>query len=1048
MMPWPQLLWYWLVDYYALASCVLLGAGLAMLRTRQPARRLTLCECALAGLAVLLVCGATASWPRFSLVAALPSPRQARPSSERTPHAPAAALVPAAAPALEHHGLERPAPAGVPDNPQSASGQLASSTKPAPRIARAPWLREAMRGAAGDISPALVSGSFLAGAVLMLGWLALGAWQMGSLRRRAQPAPEQLAAALARVVGPGRLGPELRVSDTAPQPVALGILRPAIILPDRFATEESQSRLETALAHEWAHIRNRDLWLIALVRLLLPVLYAHPTYWWLRRRIRDDQEALADASAAAIMGRADYAEVLLAWSRSACGRMPLAAGGSLAMFERSSQIARRIRVLLDRSFSIESACPPRWRLGVRGGAALCILGISLVTIRPAAVGAAGDSPQSEQRPGQTGGAQTAEPLGESISVLDPDGKPLAGARVYLTAERNIRKSRSDGAARYVATTGPDGSFRLSRNDAQAAFHRDVQVVVMAAGCGPAIGDDSVANGMKVLRLPEDDVPIRGRLLDTQGQPVAGATVQLAGLFWYAFGNLDEWLAAMKTEKAADPFQYQLRQWVSEDIPSLFPAVTTDREGRFTLRGVGRERIASLLISGAGVETRCEYVATREMPAVKVADFIGPGGHRNITYHGAVFDLVAGPGLEIVGTVRDKDTGKPLSGITVQTTASFGDPRRVFETISDAGGRYRLSGVPHRTSYGYQQEVLARVKDGLPYLSSLQRVADESGRGPIVTNFELKRGIWARGRVTDKSTGKPVWANVDYFIPEDNPHLNEYPPYGTDRNPVFADRNGEYKIVVIPGRGILGARFGNDTYRLGVGIDKIKGLKRDSAGQIRARPHAFSPMNHNALVEIDPKERDESVTADIELDRGRTLKGKLVGPDGQPVAGALMMGAQDFFQMWSHQALSSAEFEVRALGSEDKRGLVFYQEEKGLAGAYVVQPGELGPVTVRLEPCGTLTGRLVDDGGLPQAAVRMSCRRPYEGGDSRFQKGSLPSPVKTDKDGRFRVSGLVPGLKYSLEVRKDVMIAGYPAMDVTTRAGEALDLGDVKVTPNN
>ena len=79
-----------------------------------------------------------------------------------------------------------------------------------------------------------------------------------------------------------------------------------------------------------------------------------------------------------------------------------------------------------------------------------------------------------------------------------------------------------------------------------------------------------------------------------------------------------------------------------------------------------------------------------------------------------------------------------------------------------------------------------------------------------------------------------------------------------------------------------------------------------------------------------------------------------------------MGAEDYYQIWSHQPLPTAEFEVHALGSDGKRGLLFYHEGKQLAGAYVVKPDEAGPLTVKLEPCGTLTGRLVDGGG---------CRRP-------------------------------------------------------------------------
>jgi len=76
---------------------------------------------------------------------------------------------------------------------------------------------------------------------------------------------------------------------------------------------------------------------------------------------------------------------------------------------------------------------------------------------------------------------------------------------------------------------------------------------------------------------------------------------------------------------------------------------------------------------------------------------------------------------------------------------------------------------------------------------------------------------------------------------------------------------------------------------------------------------------------------------------------------------------------------------------------------------------------------------------------MTCDRPFDDGDaSRFEKGSLPSPIRTDKDGRFRATGLVPGLKYSLRVWKGRMIAGVAAKDVTTGAGEIKDLGDIRV----
>jgi RNA polymerase sigma factor (sigma-70 family) len=676
-------------------------------------------------------------------------------------------------------------------------------------------------------------------------------------------------------------------------------------------------------------------------------------------------------------------------------------------------------------------------------AALSILALAVGGLVAAATGRP-EAPNLEQAPGPESVKLKAE---ETIRVVDPDGKPARGAKVYRSDTRFRSMDHDPMTASFLAETGPDGSFRLSPDVAKAAMDRQEQVLATAEGSGPAFADPSVGDGMKLLRLARDDVPIRGRVLDVEGRPVAGASVQVVSILWHPSGKLDEWLDALKAEQVAFPVQYRLlRWWSSDDVPSLYPAVKTDSQGRFTLKGIGRERVVSLLINGPGIETRYEYAATRDMPAAKYPDFDRQNQAHQVTYYGASFDLVAGPGLEVVGTVRDKDTGRPIPGASVQTTGAFGNPLRFLRTTADAEGRYRLSGVTPKNDYGEAQKLLASVKGGPAYLQSVQSVGE--GRGVVSKDFELKRGVWARGRVTDQATGQPVQANLSYYILEDNPHLKDYPRYDTVNvgDPFRAGEDGAFEIVVMPGRGILGARFGNETYRLGVGIEKIQGLKMEGKGLFATRPHYLVPVNYNTLVEVNPKEGDESVKADIALDRGRTVKGTLVGPGGEPVEGALIMGAEDYFQSWSDAPLPSAEFEVHALGPDSKRGLLFFHEGKKLAGSYLVRPGESGPVTIKLEPCGTLTGRLVDDEGRPRPGAQMTCDGIFIGDDSRFEKGSLPAPIKTDEDGRFRTSGLVPGLKYSLRVWKGRMITGEAVKDVVAAPGEVKDLGDVRVPP--
>jgi WD40 repeat protein len=266
----------------------------------------------------------------------------------------------------------------------------------------------------------LVGWAFVACEALVLAWLGIGLWQTAVIRRQSRTAPQWSRDVLAHIVGDGGAAPDLLVSGWLAQPVAVGLLRPAIILPERFVEDEPRCRLEAALAHEWVHFRNRDLWWIALSGLLMPVLFAHPVYWWLRRRTREDQELLADAAAAD--GRGDYAEALLAWARQTLDRPRLAAAGSLALWERPSQLKRRILMLLDRDFRLEPTCPRRWSLGVCGAMALYVLALSVLTFRPAAVAVEADPPGLQAA--RESGPEKVEAFesGATVKVVDPDGK--------------------------------------------------------------------------------------------------------------------------------------------------------------------------------------------------------------------------------------------------------------------------------------------------------------------------------------------------------------------------------------------------------------------------------------------------------------------------------------------------------------------------------------------------------------------------------------------------------------------------------------------------
>src|SRR6185437_5139789 len=113
-----------------------------------------------------------------------------------------------------------------------------------------------------------------------------------------------------------------------------------------------------------------------------------------------------------------------------------------------------------------------------------------------------------------------------------------------------------------------------------------------------------------------------------------------------------------------------------------------------------------------------------------------------------------------------------------------------------------------------------------------------------------------------------------------------------------------------------------------------------------------------------------------------LKGRLLGPDGRPVQGAVGYGltrdasAARPEPAPADEALKTDAFTALGLYPKEQRTLSFGHKEKKLIGYVVVGGTEEKPVEVRLRPWGAVTGRLVDGGGKPLAGVQVSRYYPW------------------------------------------------------------------------
>src|SRR5262249_15395010 len=96
-----------------------------------------------------------------------------------------------------------------------------------------------------------------------------------------------------------------------------------------------------------------------------------------------------------------------------------------------------------------------------------------------------------------------------------------------------------------------------------------------------------------------------------------------------------------------------------------------------------------------------------------------------------------------------------------------------------------------------------------------------------------------------------------------------------------------------------------------------------------------------------------------------------------------------------------------------------------------------PVTVRLQKFATLRGRLVDEKGKPRPGARLIA------GAQRGQAHVQLRGQTTDRAGRFRLEGVIPGMKVRVWTPKVANVVTQVIPEVILKAGEAEDVGGGK-----
>ncbi|MHC4097501.1 MAG: M56 family metallopeptidase, partial [Planctomycetota bacterium] len=193
---------------------------------------------------------------------------------------------------------------------------------------------------------------------LLMGFVGVYRW-----RHHLEPLPERLAQRIVSLSE--RLGmrgfSRVFISPTVLQAMAVGYLRPMVLLPAAMVTQMQPEMLEAVIAHELAHIRRFDLWVNLAQRVTETLLFYHPAVWWLSICLRRERELCCDELAVKATGRRlTYATTLESVGRAKfMAKQPVLAAG---LGQDKKPTLSRVRHILGLK-STQRNCP-FWLAGV------------------------------------------------------------------------------------------------------------------------------------------------------------------------------------------------------------------------------------------------------------------------------------------------------------------------------------------------------------------------------------------------------------------------------------------------------------------------------------------------------------------------------------------------------------------------------------------------------------------------------------------------------------------------------------------------------------
>jgi protocatechuate 3,4-dioxygenase beta subunit len=300
-------------------------------------------------------------------------------------------------------------------------------------------------------------------------------------------------------------------------------------------------------------------------------------------------------------------------------------------------------------------------------------------------------------------------------VVDPNGKPVAGAHVMLYLVNYKAIPRSQERLQSIETD-QEGRFRfmpvVSIRSSQE--WREYNVIVTALGKATASVFEISRPGHRPdnleISMPEAG-SLRGKITGPDGRPIAGAQVSAAS-------PLHPPVDGIRATRSNANGDFEISDLKKENVSQ--PLSVPGKPGAFTTT------FGSLHVQHPGFAWTA--VSYNEVPST--------------------LNVILRPAAVIEGRVINGETGEPVAGVVVEArgTPLFRSPSPY--AITDSQGRYRLE------SLNANQYVIWAEKEGWT-VHGVEGFNIDVGQTKTAPDLRLIRGQLIVGQVIDVDTGRPI-----------------------------------------------------------------------------------------------------------------------------------------------------------------------------------------------------------------------------------------------------------------------------------------------------